>query len=33
MMDELQFIEETHTYIKNGKVLKSVTQILQELFP
>ena len=32
-MEDLKFIEETHTYVKNGKVLKSVTQILQELFP
>ncbi len=32
-MEELKFIEETHTYVKNGKTLKSVTQILQELFP
>lgn len=30
---KLEFIEETHTYIKNGIILKSVTQILQELFP
>lgn len=33
MTEELQFIEKTHTYVKNGKILKSVTQILQELFP
>lgn len=30
---KLEFDEETHTYIKNGIILKSVTQILQELFP
>lgn len=30
---DLEFIEETHTYIKNGIILKSVTQILQKLFP
>lgn len=29
----IEFIEESHTYIKNGIILKSVTQILQELFP
>ena len=29
----LEFIEESHTYIKDGIILKSVTQILQELFP
>lgn len=29
----LEFIEETHTYLKDGIILKSVTQILQELFP
>ena len=29
----LEFIEESHTYLKDGIVLKSVTQILQELFP
>lgn len=30
---KLEFDEKTHTYIKNGIILKSVTQILQELFP
>ena len=30
---KLEFDEETHTYIKNGIILKSVTQILQELLP
>lgn len=29
----IEFIEESHTYIKDGVILKSVTQILQELFP
>ena len=29
----IEFIEDTHTYIKDGITLKSVTQILQELFP
>ena len=29
----LEFDEKTHTYIKDGIILKSVTQILQELFP
>lgn len=29
----IEFIKESHTYIKDGIVLKSVTQILQELFP
>lgn len=29
----IEFIEESHTYIKDGIILKSVTQILQELFP
>ena len=29
----LEFIEESNTYIKDGIILKSVTQILQELFP
>lgn len=29
----IEFDKETHTYIKDGIVLKSVTQILQELFP
>lgn len=29
----LEFIEESHTYIKDGIILISVTQILQELFP
>lgn len=30
---KLEFDEKTHTYVKNGIILKSVTQILQELFP
>lgn len=29
----LEFDEKTHTYIKDGIVLKSVTQLLGELFP
>lgn len=29
----IEFDKETHAYIKDGIVLKSVTQILQELFP
>ena len=29
----IEFIEESHTYVKNGIILKSVTQIIQELFP
>ena len=29
----MKFVKETHTYIKDGIVLKSVTQILKELFP
>ena len=29
----IEFVEDTHTYIKDGIILKSVTQILQELFP
>ena len=29
----MEFVKETHTYTKDGIVLKSVTQILQELFP
>ena len=29
----LEFIEESHTYILNGEIIPSVTQILQDLFP
>lgn len=29
----IEFIEDIHTYVKGGIILKSVTQILQELFP
>ena len=29
----IEFDEKNHIYIKNGIVLKSVTQILKELFP
>lgn len=29
----IEFIEDTHTYVKYGIILRSVTQILQELFP
>lgn len=32
-LTKLEFIEETHTYVLNGKIIPSVTQILQELFP
>lgn len=30
---KLEFDKETHTYIKDGIILTSVTQLLQELFP
>ena len=29
----IEFLEDTHTYVKDGIILKSVTQILGELFP
>ena len=29
----LEFEKETHTYLVDGIILKSVTQILAELFP
>ena len=29
----LEFIEETHTYLLDGKIIPSVTQILKEIFP
>lgn len=29
----LEFIEDTHTYILNGEIIPSVTQILEEIFP
>ena len=30
---EIEFVEETHTYLTNGIVTKSVTQLIHELFP
>lgn len=29
----LEFVEETHTYLFDGKIIPSVTQILKEIFP
>ena len=29
----LEFIEETHTYLLDGKIIPSATQILKEIFP
>lgn len=29
----LEFIEETHTYLLDGKIIPSVTQLLKEIFP
>ena len=29
----LEFIEETHTYLLDGKIIPSATQLLKEIFP